>query len=150
MIMKINNVEYTEIDSITPITKQNLITMKNKLKITHWAATILLSAMMLMSAGMYLFNNEYVSQEFDKLSFPVYLVYPLAVAKILGVLALLIKRNHDLTKFAYAGFLYDFVLAGAAHIAINDGEQVGAMVAIVLWLVSFITYRKLYNKKHFE
>ena len=118
--------------------------MEKRNKIIYWIATGLLSALMLMSASMYIFNYEMVSQTFVNLGFPVYIIYPLAIAKLLGVIAILSNKSKFLKEWAYAGFFFDFVLALSAHWVINDGEFVPAFVAIVLLIVS---YR--YDKKVF-
>lgn len=118
--------------------------MENRNKIIYWIATGLLSTLMLMSASMYFFKYEMVSQTFLNLGFPVYIIYPLAIAKLLGVIAILTKKSKTLKEWAYAGFFFDFLLALSAHWVINDGEFVPAFVAIVLLIVS---YR--YDKKVF-
>lgn len=118
--------------------------MEKRNKIIYWIATGLLSALMLMSASMYVFNYEIVSRTFVNLGFPVYIIYPLAAAKILGLIAILTRKYKFLKEWAYAGFFFDFVLALLAHWVINDGEFVPAFVAIVLLIIS---YR--YDKKAF-
>ena len=80
-------------------------------KIIYWIATGLLSLMMLFSAGMYFFNHEEVVQVFTTLGYPAYIVYPLALAKVLGLIAILTKKSQVLKEWAYAGFFFDFVLA---------------------------------------
>lgn len=118
-----------------------------KFKIIHWVFTGLLSALMLMSAGMYLFNNAMVQETFTTLGFPTWIIYPLAFAKILGVLMLLTKFNKTLTTFAYAGFLFNALLAFGAHTAIGDGEAGGAVIAIVLWIGSFSMWKMAWGKE---
>ena len=115
---------------------------KKTIRIVYWVATALLSLMMLMSAGMYFFNHSMVSQTFSNLGYPTYIIYPLAIAKLLGIIAILSKKSPTLKEWAYAGFFFDFVLAVAAHISINDGEHLPAMVAILLLLVSYIFEKK--------
>ncbi len=114
-------------------------------RIIYWIATGLLCALALMSAGMYFFNYEMVSATFTKLGFPTYIIYPLAVAKILGVIAILTKQSRFPKEWAYAGFFYDFVLAFSAHLAIGDGEHLPAGVAIVLLILSYIYDRKVFG-----
>ena len=110
-------------------------------KIIYWVATGLLSAMMLLSASMYLFNNAEIVSIFTKLGYPTYIIYPLALAKILGVIAILTNKSVVLREWAYAGFFFDFVLAFFAHQQIGDGESAGAVVAMILLLVSY-NFRK--------
>ncbi len=113
-------------------------------KILYWASTGLLSALMLMSAGMYVLNHEPVAATFAALGYPTYLVYPLAIAKALGVLAILTRRSRTLQGLAYAGFFYDTALALAAHLAVGDGEFVPAAVAMTLVVLSYAAERKLH------
>ena len=114
-----------------------------KFKIIFWASTGLLTAMTLMSAGMYFFNHEMVSQVFEKLGYPTYIIYPLAIAKLLGLVAIISRKSKILKEWAYAGFFFDFVLAFFAHVMINDGEQYAALVAFILLLTSYFSGTKL-------
>lgn len=116
--------------------------MKN-IKYVYWGSTGLLSAMMLMSAGMYFFNNETISATFTNLGFPTYIIYPLAIAKILGLVAIWTEKSKALKEWAYAGFFFDFLLAASAHIAANDGEFAGAFVAMVLLFTSYFAWKKM-------
>lgn len=119
--------------------------MSKTSKIIYYITTGLLTLLMIMSAGMYLFNHEEVSATFLKLGYPTYIVYPLAVAKILGLIAIWTKKSKALKEWAYAGFFFDFLLAAGAHIAIKDGEFIPSIVAIVLLAISY-----LYDKKVFS
>jgi DoxX-like family len=114
-------------------------------KIIYWISTALLCLMMFGSAGMYIFNHQEVAGIFTKLGFPTYIVYPLAVAKILGVLAILSKQSKLLKEWAYAGFFFDFLLAISAHINAGDGEYPLAVTALVLLLVSYFFDKKVFD-----
>ena len=113
----------------------------NKQKITYLVSTGLMSALMLMSAGMYIFNNEAIQGAFTSLGYPTYLIYPLAIAKILGILAIWVNKSKALKEWAYAGFFFDFVLALTAHLAIDDGEFGAAAVALILLVISYSTWK---------
>lgn len=114
--------------------------------IIYWASTGLISAFMLFSASMYFFNHEMVAETFTRLGYPVYVIYPLAIAKMLAVVAILTKKSQTLKEWAYAGLFFDFILATSGHIMVNDGEFAGALVALVLLLVSYSYDRKLFPK----
>ena len=116
-------------------------------KILYWSTTGLLTALMLISAGMYFFNYEEVKTTFTALGYPAYIIYPLAILKILGLVAIWTKKSKALKEWAYAGFLFDFVLAAAAHIAISDGQAGGAFVAIILLITSYATEKTLFFSK---
>lgn len=114
--------------------------MKSTTKIYHTAKASL-SLLMLISAGMYIFNPQ--PEVFVALGYPGYLLYILAVAKILGVISLWISRLKYIRQWAYAGFFYDVVLAFTAHVYVKDGEWQPALAGIIFVLVAVITERKL-------
>lgn len=116
--------------------------MEKKNKITYYIATSLLSIIMTMSATMYIVKYEMVSATFTKLGFPTFIIYPLALAKILGLIALWTNKSKQLKEWAYAGFFFNTVLATGAHLNVNDGEHFGAIVAFILVIISYIFYRK--------
>lgn len=115
------------------------------MKIVYWIVTGLLCLMMLGSAGMYIFNHAEVLTIFTSLGYPTYLVYPLAIAKILGVIAILTKKSKTLKELAYAGFFYDFLLAASAHYFAGVPSPLLAIVALVLLFISYILDRKIYS-----
>ena len=62
-------------------------------KIIYWVATGLLSAMLLMSSGMYIFENADIRLLFESFGYPTYLIYPLVVAKVSAVIVLLTQKR---------------------------------------------------------
>lgn len=110
--------------------------MKTKL-ILYWIFTGLLSVLMLFSAAMYFFDYENVSIAMEGFGYPTYLIYPLACLKLSGIAVILIGKGTALKQWAYAGFFFNFVLAFFAHYMISDGEQAGALLALVLLLSSY-------------
>jgi len=112
-------------------------------RIIYYGSTGLLTLLMLFSAGMYIFNNEAVQEMFTNFGYPTYIIYPLAIAKLLGVFAIWNPKFNTLKEWAYAGFFFDFVLAFFAHKMINDGEEIGAIMALVLVLVSYIFSKRI-------
>ena len=115
----------------------------NSVKWVYRISTGLLSVLMLMSAGMYLFNHAAVSKTFTTLGYPTYIIYPLAIAKILGLIAIWTNWSKPLKEWAYAGFFFDFVLAFSAHLMFGDGEYAPAIIAIVLLFTSYYSWKKL-------
>ena len=115
------------------------------MKIVYWIATVLLSLMMLGSAAMYIFNHAEAVKIFNDLGYPSYLAYPLAIAKILGLIAILTKKSKTLKEWAYAGFFFDFLLAASAHYFSGVPSPILAVVALVLLIVSYILDKKIYS-----
>ncbi|OIQ18089.1 MAG: hypothetical protein BM557_07690 [Flavobacterium sp. MedPE-SWcel] len=114
-------------------------------KIIYWTATILMCLLFIYSAQMYIFNYEMVKGFFTSLGFPTWLVYPLAILKIAGVITILTKYSKFLKELAYAGFLYDAILALMAHKMVDDGGHMAAVIAIILIIVSWYFDRKVFN-----
>jgi hypothetical protein len=120
-----------------------------KVKIAYWVFTALVSLMMLMSAFMYLASPQ-MSAAFAHIGFPQYFRIELAVAKMLGVIILLLPRAAvRLKEWAYAGFGFAFVSALIAHISVGDRANVwiGPLIAMGLLAGSYITYIRLNEKK---
>lgn len=117
----------------------------NKNKITYLVSTGLLSILMLMSAGMYVFNYAEISKVFLSLGFPTFIIYPLAAVKVLGLVAIWTRKSEALKEWAYAGFFFDFTLAFFAHIVVQDGDQFGALVAMILLGISYFFGRKTFG-----
>ena len=113
-----------------------------KIKITYWISTGLLTALMLMSAGMYILKHDEIEIAFQLLGYPTYIIYPLAIAKILGLIAIWTNKSKFLKEWAYAGFFFDFVLAFFAHFMVGDNVMATVM-ATVLVLVSYFSWKKL-------
>ena len=80
--------------------------------------------------------------KFKDFGYPTYLIYPLAVAKIVGIIVILTDFSMSLKEWAYSAFFFEFVLAFGAHYAISDGEHWGAVMALVLLLVSYFFWKR--------
>ena len=112
-------------------------------KIVYWGATGLLSVLMIVSTTMYFVKYNDIILTFGKLGFPSWIIYPLAIAKLLGLIAIITKKSEMLKEWAYAGFFFNFILAFSAHISINDREFVGALIALILLVLSYVFEKKM-------
>lgn len=120
-----------------------------KEKIIFWITTGIFSLMMLFSAYKYLTADE-MKAAFDYLGFPDYFRIELAVAKILGVLALLLPFvPQGFKQFAYAGFTVNLISAFIAHASKGDPAQTTIMPLIILVVlaVSYLYCNKLQQAK---
>ena len=105
---------------------------------------------MIFSAQMYFLNHEAVSNAFNSLGFPTWLIYPLATLKILGLIAIWTKYSTFLKEWAYAGFFFDVVIALTAHLMAQDGGGMFAVAGIVFVTVSYVMDGKLYGNAAFR
>jgi hypothetical protein len=131
----------------TPSTKKIAYFSKNNpmktKRIIYWVATGLLSAMLIFSLYNYIFNFDMVNELMAGFGFPTFVIYFLIVAKSLGIIALLSNIKGVIKEWAYAGFLYNFVLAFLAHYVADDGEGAGAAVALLLLVISYFTGKQV-------
>ena len=114
-------------------------------KILYWVFTVLLVALMLFSAvGSFMKNPE--GEAFMKhIGYPFSVLKLLAIAKILGIIAILVPGYPRLKEWAYAGFAFDLIGAIYAFVAIGDpiAKYAFMLVALVFVFGSYICYHKL-------
>ncbi|XMO86067.1 DoxX family protein [Algibacter sp. AS12] len=118
----------------------------NKNKIIYYIGTVVLSIVVLFSVSMYFFKHDMIKGAFTSLGYPTYLIYPYAILKLLGLVAVWTPSFKILKEWAYAGFFYAFVLAFFAHVMVEDGAQGTAVLAIIALVVSYI-FNRLKNKQ---
>jgi DoxX-like family len=117
-------------------------------KIIYWIATGIMLIIFAYSASMYLTKYDMVVGFFKHLGFPTWLIYPLAFAKIAGIIVVLFKKPVFLKELAYAGFLFDAMLALAAHTIAKDGGYLFSLIALIATTVSWIYDRKVFTFKY--
>ncbi|WP_378179746.1 DoxX family protein [Aquimarina sp. SS2-1] len=113
------------------------------MKIIYWIATVAMCGIMLFSAQMYVRNTEMVKGFFENLDYPTYLVIPLAIAKIGGIIVILTNKIKWLKEWAYAGFFFDMVLAYTAHYVKEDGQRLFATLGLIFLVISYTTGKKV-------
>lgn len=118
-------------------------------KAVYWVSTGLLALLMTFSASMYFLNHDAIVEAFTGLGFPTWLIYPLATAKLLAVIAILSRRSAMLLEWAYAGMAFDVLLAAGAHLSVGDGQHVAAVVGIVLVATSYVSGGLLHGNAAF-
>lgn len=112
-------------------------------KILYWVSTSMLTLIMFFSVYNYFFNHQAISDFFVNMGYPTYLIYPLAVAKILGLIAVWGNFSKWLKEWAYAGFFFNTLLAFFAHYMVNDGEHMFAVIAFTVVLISYFTGKEV-------
>lgn len=105
-------------------------------KIVYWVATAIMCLIFLFSAWMYLTKYEMVKGFYAELQFPAWIIYPSAIAKILGVVAVVSRWSKLLKEWAYAGFFFDALLATAAHHYAGHGIVGMSLLALVMIVLS--------------
>ncbi len=115
-----------------------------KTKIIYWVFTGLFAFLMLGSAIPDIFSAQVAVEGFRQMGMPAYLLPFLGIAKLLGVVAILIPGYPRIKEWAYAGLIFDLV--GATWSIIASGQAVGNSIfmalPIVLGIGSYIFYHK--------
>lgn len=112
-------------------------------KVLYWASTVILTLIMLFSAYNYFFNHEMIVGFFENMGYPTYLIYPLAIAKLLGLITIWGNFSASLKEWAYAGFFFNTILAFFAHYMVSDGQHIVAVIAFVAVMLSYFTGKQV-------
>jgi hypothetical protein len=117
-----------------------------KTRIVYWTVTVLFCLQMSFTAYNELASPQVV-EVFSRLGFPSHAFQvQLSVAKILGVMALMLPFVPSrLKEWAYAGFAINLASALIAHFSIGDGLAAWGWAAGtgVLWGVSYLVCLRL-------
>lgn len=104
----------------------------------YWLSTVLLCAQMTLAAVAYFTPAPAASQAFARLGYPPYFQVMLGVAKLAGVVALLVPRFPLLKEWAYAGFTFTLVAAVVSHALNHEIPQIiPPVAAIVVLTISY-------------
>ncbi|PBQ31096.1 DoxX-like family protein [Sphingobacteriaceae bacterium] len=116
-----------------------------KTKIIYWIFTGLFSLLMLFSSIGALTGDPQGVEFMNSLHYPAYLAGFLSVAKILGVIAILIPGYPRIKEWAYAGLVFD--LAGATYSQIASHMPMeGLFFMLISFILAFGSYF-YYHKK---
>ena len=105
----------------------------------YWIFTGLFVLLFMGSAILTVSDLEETKRTAIKLGYPTFLtMYPLAIAKVAGIAAILVRRWPVVTLFAFAGFMYDLILALSAHFYISDvSGGLLAVFGLMVWCTAF-------------
>jgi hypothetical protein len=131
---------------INLILKNILMTLSTKrTKIYYWIFTALFAAFMLFaSIPDALGTTEAMDFLHTKLGYPEYFTRFIGIAKVLGVIALLVPGFPRVREWAYAGFAFDLI--GATYSMLSFGKPNASitfmLIPIALGTLSYIFWHK--------
>jgi uncharacterized membrane protein YphA (DoxX/SURF4 family) len=116
-----------------------------KTKIIYWIFTSLFALLMLSSAIPDVLSSPVaVKGMHEGLGYPVYFIPFIGLAKVLGVIAILIPGFARIKEWAYAGLFFDLI--GATYSIISSGQSFSNWIFMALPLIlaacSYILYHK--------
>jgi hypothetical protein len=116
-----------------------------KIKIIYWIFTALFAAFMLLSSiPDIIMHPEAIAIVNTRLGYPTYFLPFLGVAKLLGVIAVLVPGFPRLKEWAYAGFVFDLLAAMYSHISVGDPASQWMIIFLPLLLLvgSYVFHHK--------
>jgi hypothetical protein len=117
------------------------------MKIAYWIVTGLMAALLVLSAVPDVLMVDGAVEMFTHLGYPRYLLPFIGVAKILGVLVVIVPGlPRSLKEWAYAGLVIDLVGALYSHFSVGDEAKfiIAPFIGLVLVLGSYALYRAVY------
>jgi hypothetical protein len=109
-------------------------------KVAYWGSTALVALMGAFGAFMYLMGTPEAVEGFRHVGYPQQLRVLLGIAKLSGVIALLVPGFPVLKEWAYAGFTFAWIAATLAHYRAGDGAEALMPVVLLVFLgVSYVT-----------
>ncbi|MNK21907.1 hypothetical protein D3C87_401750 [compost metagenome] len=110
-----------------------------KIQIAYWIITACTLIGFLLSAVNELIRSpETLISTTQLLGYPAYFLTLLGVAKIIGILVLVIPKYFRLKEWAYAGFTIDCISAFWSEMAV--GNPKGSIKSIVVFLFVMLSY----------
>jgi hypothetical protein len=116
-----------------------------KIRIFYWITTGLFLLMMLFSSVSSLASPDKAEAFFKTINMPSYLISFLSVAKLLGVIAILIPGYPRIKEWAYAGLIFDLI--GAMYCNYASGKATAEWLPIILFIALGFASYFLFHKK---
>jgi len=113
--------------------------------ILYWVVTGLFALIMLSTAvPNVMMSPDSVDLIHNKLGYPQYVIMFVGIAKILGVIGILIPGYPRLTEWAYAGLFFDLTAATVSGIAVEGFHPMQLFMAVFFapGILSYIYYHK--------
>lgn len=114
-------------------------------KIAYWVFTGLFAFAMLGSAIPDIMVVPMAVQGFKEMGYPIYLIPFLGVAKLLGVIAILVPGFPRIKEWAYAGLFFD--LLGATYSVYSIGKPISDWIPMVMLLLVGVGSYSFYYKR---
>ncbi len=120
---------------------------KKTINIAYWICTIIFAALMIFaSIGGVKPSEQTIKIFHDGLGYPIYFIQFISVAKLLGVIVILLPGLRIVKEWAYAGLFFDLIGATYSGIA-AAGKFDPLILTMLIWIVSGILSYYFWHKK---
>jgi hypothetical protein len=106
-------------------------------KITYWLSTGVLLFLLSWAAGSYVLIHDTQAAFFEAFGYPTYLVYPLALLKLIAVIVIVSHKFNDLRDMVYSAYFFNMILALIGHIIYGDFYG-HALLGLILLPISYL------------
>ena len=116
-----------------------------KINILYWTFTVLFALIMLSTAlPNVMMSPDSIDLIHTQLGYPKYFIMFVGVAKILGVIGILVPGYPLVREWAYAGLFFDLTAATASGIAVEgfNPMQLFMLLFFAPGVLSYIYYHK--------
>lgn len=114
-----------------------------KTNIFYWVFTGLFGFLMLGSAIPDIMSSPVAMQGMHvELGYPTFFVPFIGVAKLLGVIAILVPGFPRLKEWAYAGLFFDLIGATYSILAVGKPDWLFMVLPLALAATSYVLYQK--------
>ncbi|MDB5127102.1 DoxX family protein [Mucilaginibacter sp.] len=122
------------------------MTLKNAKRI-YWTGTVLTSLWFGASGFFELTRNPIVWNITLQLGYPAYFIYVLGIAKLSGIIVLLIPgKLLRLKEWVFAGVFFDIIFAFASKLSVvGPLGTVDAIIAFLMVSITYLMFRKIYR-----
>jgi hypothetical protein len=108
--------------------------------IAYWATTAACAWELMYGAYWDLSGNSHVTEMFNRLGYPYYLLTLLGFWKLAASVAILVPRFRLLKEWAYAGCIFLFTGAAFSHFSVGKGEITNGIWGIFGVLLFFTSW----------
>jgi hypothetical protein len=121
------------------------MTLKNAKRI-YWTGTVLTSLWFGASGFFELTRNPIVWNITLQLGYPAYFIYVLGIAKLSGIIVLLIpEKLLRLKEWVFAGIFFDIIFAFSSKLSVvGPLGTVDAIIAFTMVSITYLMFRKIY------
>jgi len=117
-------------------------------RITYWIATGLVALVYMGGGAFYIFAHQMVVGMYEGLlHYPSYIIWPLAILKVIAAVVILWRPTAMIADWAYGAMFWHLLLAASAHISVGDPGWLPSIVTWVLLIVSWLTANRVRTTK---